>query len=224
MKSTVYLSYPLTESTPLYGNGKGILLESDQNQGKGDSCNTMKWSFPNHSGTHIDAPKHFDVNGKDISDYPAEFWIFKRIELVDISESLEDCQLIEPDIFPDFCAESLELILIKTGYEKFRGRDRYTLSPPGISAKVAPWIRQKYPTVRCIGMDLISVSSFANRSQGREAHKAFLADGNPILLLEDMTFNELPDRFIFDEIIISPLIASTADGSPCTVFARINHF
>ena len=39
----------------------------------GDSCNTMHLSFPNHSGTHIDFPCHFDKDGKNLNDYPASF-------------------------------------------------------------------------------------------------------------------------------------------------------
>jgi len=75
----IYLSYPLSEKTPLYGGEKGVTLFQDRKQSEGASCNTMNWSFPNHAGTHIDAPYHFDSSGKQLCDYPPEFWIFDTV-------------------------------------------------------------------------------------------------------------------------------------------------
>lgn len=221
MKSFIYLSYPLSEKTPLYGNGKGISLKSDQQQDKGDSCNTMLWSFPNHSGTHIDAPKHFNSNGKTITDYPPEFWVFNKVELIDISHAVDDSQLIEPEIFPEFKVKDPELFLIKTGYGKYRGTDRYTLTPPGISANVAKWLRDRYPSIRCVGMDIISVSSYSNRVEGRKAHHAFLSHIKPLLLVEDMDLTSTNQNTVLHEIIVSPLFVQGTDGSPCTVFATV---
>jgi arylformamidase len=172
-KATFYLSYSLSSRTPLFGNGRGIKLVDDKQQRSGDSCNTMNWAFPDHAGTHIDAPLHFSINGKSISDYPAEFWFFNSVEIVDISEHVCDAQLIEPDIFPNFVNQSPDLVLLKTGYGKRRESDSYTISPPGVSENVAYWIRDHYPNVRVVGMDLISVSSFAIRSAGKTGSSGF---------------------------------------------------
>ena len=68
-----YLSYFLSESTPLYGNGSGIRFTKDKNICNGDSCNTTNLVFPNHSSTHIDFPYHFNIDGKTLNDYPASF-------------------------------------------------------------------------------------------------------------------------------------------------------
>ena len=217
-----YLSYFISEHTPLYGNGKGIYVSSDKEMIKGDSCNTMNLAFPNHSGTHIDFPYHFNPDGKTIDDYPAEFWQFNEVELIDLSGSVNDSQIIVPDIFPKPINCEADLILIKTGYGVFRKTDRYTITPPGLSADLAPYFRQKYPKLRCVGMDLISVSSYSNRSEGRKAHHAFLnpAEGEPVLLIEDMKLD------VFDlifKVIVAPLRIEKADGVPVTVFAEIKN-
>ena len=67
-------------------------------------------------------------------------------------------------------------------------------------------------------MDLISVSSYSNRSEGRKAHQAFLKPeiGNPILLVEDMKLNI---KGPFSKVIVAPLLIDKADGAPCTVLA-----
>lgn len=212
------LSYHLSSKTPLYGNGVGIEFTPEKQIRNNDSCNTMNLSLPNHSGTHIDFPSHFDPEGKSLSDYPAEFFEFNEVEIVDLSGEIDDCQIISHDFFDPVENIKTDLLLIKTGYGTFRGTDRYTLTPPGLASELAPFFRKNFPKLRCIGMDLISVSSYSNREEGRKAHHAFLNPdkGEPILLIEDMNLNvDGP----FNTVIVAPLLIDNADGSPCTVLA-----
>ena len=212
-----YLSYTLSENTPLYGNGSGIVIQPENELINGDSCNTLRMKLPNHSGTHIDFPAHFSLSGKTLSDYSAAFWIFDRVQIVDISGGVSDTKIIDSSLFPELTDKNVELLLIKTGYGKYRGTDRYSLTPPGLSSELAPFLRMNLPDLRCIGMDLISISSFSNRVEGRKAHKAFLNPeiGEPILLIEDM---KLDSGGPFRKVIVAPLSIENADGAPCTVF------
>jgi len=216
--NAIFLSYSLSQETPLYGNGKGIYFAPDKEMIKGDSCNTTNLAFPNHSGTHIDFPYHFSPDGKTSNDYPASYWQFDLVELIDLSGKVDDGQIIGPELFTDLENLATDLLLIKTGYSAWRGTDRYTLTPPGLSANLAPFFREKYPKLRCVGMDLISVSSYNNREEGRKAHHAFLNPdkGEPILLIEDM---KLDTNDHFNKVIVAPLLIDNADGSPCTIIA-----
>ena len=82
----------------------------------------------------------------------------------------------------------MELLLIRTVMCKYRGTDKYTITPPGLSSELAPYLRKNFQNLGCIGLDLISIGSYANRKEGHKAHHAFLnpKKGEPILLLEDM--------------------------------------
>ena len=218
MKSLIYLSHHISNETPLYGNEKGIKISPVKQIQSGDSCNTLNLSFPNHIGTHIDFPYHFNQGGKTINDYPASYWHFDHVEMVDLSGKVVDSQIIDLTIFPNIENIETDLLLIKTGYGKYRGTDRYTLTPPGLSADLALFFRNRFPKLRCIGMDLISVSSYTNREEGRKAHHAFLNPdkSEPILLIEDMNLNvDGP----FNTVIVAPLLIDNADGAPCTVLA-----
>jgi len=213
-----YLSYYISNETPLYGNGKGIHFSPDKEMIKGDSCNTINLALPNHTGTHIDFPYHFSQDGKTLNDYPASYWQFDQVELADISGKLVDGQIIQPELLTGLGDKKTELLLIKTGYGAYRGSNRYTLTPPGLSADLAPFLRENFTNLRCLGMDLISVSSYCNRLEGRKAHYAFLnpEEGEPILLIEDM---KLDIDGPIDKVIVAPLLIDKADGSPCTVIA-----
>ena len=213
------LSHFLSKETPMYGNGPGIKLEHDKQINTGDSCNTMNVSFSNHSGTHIDLPSHFNSNGKTLNDYGPGFWQFNNVELIDVSAKVNDCMIINSETLPILENIKTELLLIKTGYGRYRGTDRYTMTPPGLSSELAPFIRKKLPNLRCIGMDIISISSYSNRDEGRKAHKAFLNPDKeePILIIEDM---KLDVNGPFTKVLVAPLLINDADGSPCTIFAN----
>ena len=215
-ENKIFLSYTLSNETPLYGNEGTIKFTKDRSISKGDSCNTMHWYLPNHSGTHIDAPKHFDPNGKSISDYSPDFWIFNKIEMIDISNRIEDCLLIDNAIFPKFKIADPELLLIKTGCGKHRGTEKYIFQSPGISEKVAFWLRKFYPTIRSIGVDLISVSSCYHKIEGRKTHHAFLnpESGSPILIIEDVKLDAVKR---LEKVIVIPFRVNGADGAPCTI-------
>ena len=151
--NAIFLSYSLSEDTPLYGNGEGIYFTPDKEMIKGDSCNTTNLAFNNHSGTHIDFPSHFSPYGKTLNDYPASYWQFDRVELIDLSNKVDDCQIIGPKLFTGMGNRETELLLIKTGYGAYRGTDRYTITPPGLSADLAPFLLTNFPKLRCLGMD-----------------------------------------------------------------------
>ena len=70
-----------------------------------------------------------------------------------------------------------------------RRENIYATNNPGLHPDLGRWFRVNYPEIRAVGMDWISISSFAHRETGREAHRAFLdpdGAGQPIVILEDM--------------------------------------
>ncbi|HMB44558.1 MAG TPA: cyclase family protein, partial [Candidatus Methanoperedens sp.] len=60
------LSYPINEISPMYGSAPPPTFKPYSQIVKGDTSNSLIISIHNHTGTHIDAPKHFIDNGKSI--------------------------------------------------------------------------------------------------------------------------------------------------------------
>ena len=79
-------------------------------------------------------------------------------------------------------------------------------------------IKIKCPSLKIIGFDFISLSSFQNRLLGRKAHYEFLLK-NDILLIEDMNLDNLQNISI-TSIIALPLLLDGIDGSPITILAE----
>ena len=133
----IFLSYPLCENTPAFGNGEGLRIQAIEQMVSGDSCNTSHWNFSNHLGTHLDFPRHFVQNGKTSSNYNADFFIFKQSWMIDLG-NVKPGIIISTNHLKDFSIpHDTELLIIKTGFCKNRGKDVYWSNNPGFSPQLA---------------------------------------------------------------------------------------
>lgn len=221
----VLLSYTIDENTPLYGDTPAPRIFPHTWISKGDSSNTVILSIHNHTGTHIDAPKHFVDDGKAISEYSLDELMFKNPVIVDCPK--DDATLITPEDLQHASHLLLnsDCLLLRTGFGQFRNEGRYRTHNPGIAPDTILWIRRKYPNIRCVGIDSISISSFQHRSTGREAHKSAFIDqrgmGKPLLLIEDLNLGATSDRII--EMLVLPWQIDNVDSAPCHVIAIIEN-
>ncbi|MGB9498883.1 MAG: cyclase family protein [Dissulfuribacterales bacterium] len=222
MAKWIYLSYPINSQTPAYGGSEGFILAHDKVMEKGDSCNTSQWSLSNHLGTYIDFPKHFVRGGKCLTDYPADFWAFTAPAILGIA-SVEPSSIIQPqELDIDSISRDVDLLLVKTGFCDYRSQEIYWRQNPGFAPGVATVLRDKLPRLRVFAFDSISLSSFAHREIGRQAHRAFLNNLRPILLLEDVDLTGIDVDTILQEVVIAPFRVEGAGGAPCTVIGKMS--
>lgn len=224
LQHEVFLSHSLSEATPGYGGGNGFHSASDKSQTAGDSCNMQKWNLSNHIGSHVDAPRHFFETGPAVDHYPADWWVFHHVAVCAVPVG-EQGRWIEPDDVAGLIGMEDEAALIVTGFEGLRGATAYWENNPGLSPELGIWLRRNRPALRLIGVDFISISRFADREKGREAHRAFLnpsGEGHPILPVEDMRLSPLENgRRKIERMVVSPLCVAGADGAPVTVIATL---
>jgi arylformamidase len=221
-KKWIYLSYELSDSLSAYGNGERIKIEQINSISQGKSSNNSLLQLPGHFATHIDFPFHFSLNGKSGSDYPAAFFVFSKIRIIDINKLVKSDLLIYPeDLKFEEPAAEVEFVIIKTGFSERRNEDAYWLHNYGFAPECAGYFKEKFPKLRAIGFDLISLTSYQHRDVGRIAHRAFLAI-NQICIVEDMDLSQINSKTFFHQIIIAPLRFYKADGSPVTVMAEIS--
>ena len=221
MSNYVLLSHILRQDTPSYGNRDKVIIRVNSSIKAGETANSSCLVLSNnHIGTHIDVPRHFAVDGKRTIDYPIDDYVFEKCQVVDLPKS-EAC-LIGPD---DFAAVSVgadvELLLIRTGYEALRGQDAYWNNNPGLAPELADYLRERFPMLRCVGFDFISVTSWKHRAEGRLAHKAFLAPengGKEIWAIEDMSLKGAPA--IIKRVVVAPLMVEDGNGTAVTVIAE----
>ncbi len=217
MYNNIFLSYFMDDNTPLYGGEYGVKMQSLRSIENGDTANTKLLEFCNHSGTHIDFPNHFSIQGKVVENYDANFWSFNSPHFIEI-EAIDNqiINLTKEQIHA--IPQNVDFLILKTGFSKYRNEDRYWKSNPGIAPELADKLKFWCPNLRVLGMDIISLTSFGNRPLGRISHNKFLID-NDILIVEDMYLDNLISQP--KNIYCLPILRKGLDGSPVTIIAEV---
>jgi len=217
-----FLSYILNEKTPTYGNKNKFSIKKKSDIGKGDVANDSCIETTVHIGTHIDMPYHFYEEGQTIEDFDDDFWIFKNVLMIELKpkELIINREFIRK--IENFKSSSVELIIIKTHICYIREEEKFWKENFGFHPDIYDYLIEYFPSVRVLGFDSISVSSFKERRLGRESHKKFLNPQKPILLLEDMNLQDITENTSFKHVIIVPLRIAKCDGLPCTVIGLTN--
>lgn len=219
MKCT-WISHPLSATTPGYAGKNQPIIEDQSVIAKGASCNSLMLQMTNHSGSHVDAPRHFIEKGKSITDYEAQQWVFNSPYLVDIEVpfgTLIKCEEIAHSLTE--VPEDTDLLCFRTGMERWRHQEEYWANGPGLAGEIVQLL-ERFKQLEAIALDTISISSLKHREAGREAHKAFLGKG--IRIFEDMKLSVLDPRDMPGLIIGCPLLIESGDGAPASVMALWN--
>ncbi len=221
----IYLSHVLSESTPLYGGKGRVEIQRVRSISDGDTSNNSEISLPAHAGTHVDAPFHFDPDGKTLEDYPADYWYASKPALLKFPA--EPGMILKLEHLEEKLKQvpkDTDLLLLKTGAENWRvsQKSAYCEQGVGLGTDVANWIRNNL-NLKFIGLDFISVSSPMNRQEGRSTHKVLLGESSshsdPVIIIEDMALAEL--TYAPDKVWIVPLRFNEADGAMATVLAQV---
>ena len=219
------LSYPIDENTPVYGSTPKPIINPYREISKSEGSNSYIITTHNHTGTHVDAPRHFIPDGNAISDYSFDDLIFNNPILIDCPK--EPGELIELVDIPTQKLEGVDCLLLRTGFGRFRDSEQkiYRTQNPGISPEVILWLRKEFPAIRCICIDSISISGFMHRERGREVHTvAFIRRegfGEPLLLIEDMNLNTVSAKDKLRMLVVIPWQISGIDSAPCIVLAEV---
>lgn len=213
------LSYSLSSQTPSYGNGAKPELELINSIKDGGTSNKTKIITDSHLGTHIDFPFHFIADGKTGNDYSASDFCFQSPLIIEVP--INSGLIGNHELGQVEKNSECDLLLIKTGTGKYRYEEHYWKNGPGMAAETARFLKNKFPSLRAIGFDFISLTSFQHREEGRNAHREYLSRN--ILIIEDMKLDEIHSGTKINEIIIAPFLFENCDGAPVYVMAKINN-
>lgn len=229
MKSTksLLLSHPIEENTPLYGNTPAPVIKPFSRISDGANSNSSIINIHNHVGTHIDAPAHFVEGGKKISDYSLDELIFKYPLLLECSADVDEFIPLKKILSQLEISEKIDCLLLKTGFSKHRLEKVYRTNNPGILSDDIHWLRKKFSSIRCIGIDSLSISGYNYREEGRKSHlAAFLIKtdlGKPLLIIEDMNLTNISQNQYIEYVFVVPWQISGIDSAPCTVIAKVGN-
>lgn len=216
-KCFIKLSYDISEETPCPAGIPGIVTERIYSLEK-DGSNVFKVIVTSHSGTHMDAPRHMVKEGMSIVDFDIKEFVYERPCIIDVW--LDESQLLTREYLNRYENQisSSDLLIIKTGWWKYRKEDkeRYAHKNPGFSTDAAIYLRDRFPDLRAVGMDLISLASAEHLDEGIKAHKILLEGENrAFLIYEDVDLSA--DLNGLKHVIALPWLIKDFDSSPCTI-------
>lgn len=204
------LSIPISEHTLLFPGDPVFQSELCSSLAEGKQFDLCRIQMGNHTGTHIDFPKHVIRGGKSSSDYKIGDLIGKGLILhvpdearsVDAKFVESQREAIPRGAFVFFKTANSKLL--KTGEPV---SDYVYVEPDAAQALL-------HMEVRIVGIDYISV----DRMEAEElpVHKILL--GNGVLIVENLDLVGIhPGNY---ELSIAPLKIENADGLPARVTAK----
>ncbi|AKG04877.1 arylformamidase [Salimicrobium jeotgali] len=163
------------------------------------SVNIGEITMSVHTGTHIDAPFHFDNEGKRVNELDINVYI-GRTKVVDC----RGFEAIGAAAFEGIDLENVERVLIKT--DAFPDSRIFPEEIPYLKPEVAEFFKEK--NIRLVGVDVPSVDPMD--SETLDAHHALFSSG--VHILENADLREV-ESGLYD-LSALPLALEEADGSP----------
>ena len=199
------ISRKLKNGMPIWPGDTPFQYEITSITENGLTVNVGSLHLSAHSGTHVDAPFHFDSNGKKIMDLDLGIYVGPA-RVIDMTnrERIGVIDLENIDI------DGVERILFKT--LAWKNPEEFPEQIPHIEPDIAPFLASK--GVRLLGLDVPSVDPIG--SEALPAHQSLNENG--IHILESLMLDEVePGDY---ELIALPLPLVQGDGSPVRAILR----
>ena len=219
MGEYIWLSYPLDISGPrppaIPKPKLSVFLTIAEH---GASVQVLE--VASHTGTHIDSPLHVIEGGLSIHDFGPEEFIFTSPVIIDLP--LNDAEIVQEHHLKHHESEiaSADIVLFRFGYGLIHESDpkRYGLRSPGFGIESARYLRNEFPRLRAIGMDIPSLACIDKLDLTMQSHHVLLeGDGRRFIIIEEMRIPE--DVKNISEVRLYPWLVKGMDSGPCTIVA-----
>ncbi|WP_124726900.1 arylformamidase [Staphylospora marina] len=199
------ITRPLHAGMPVWPGDTPFSFELSWTKEQSGSVNVGRWVMSSHTGTHVDAPFHFDEAGKkmhevDLSLYAGPALVVRLPERGSIGAS--DLEGKVPD--------GTERLLIRT--DSWKDPSVFPETFTFIRPDAAPFLAKK--GVRLLGLDVPSVDPVDSKSL--DAHHSLHRFG--IHLLESTDLSRVEEGEY--ELFAFPLRVEGGDGSPVRAVLR----
>jgi arylformamidase len=201
------VSVPLDAQLPTYPHNTPFTLEPIKRLARGDSSNVSTLHMSAHTGTHVDAPRHFFDEGAGTDALPLEL-LMGRARVIEVASragvTAEDLHGI------DF-SEDIR-VLIKTHNSRLWGSPEFHGDYVGVTESAAKHLVEH--GIKVVGVDYLSVEQF--RKPGAPAHHILLGAGT--IVIEGLDLRDVEPGIY--EMFCLPLRIVGSDGAPARVVLR----
>jgi len=179
-----------------------------------DGVNLTKIIMGSHTGTHLDAPRHFIQDGIGIDRIPPDKLIGEAY-VADLSRKPIGSGITSEDLKPELEEKIVrdDIVVIYTGSSEHWGEASINRDYTYLTADAADYLVSK--EARAVGVDFLSVEKF--KAPEPVVHKTLLANG--IFIIESLSsaLKEFLGKRIL--MICMPIKLQDGDGAPSRVVA-----
>jgi arylformamidase len=219
------LSYPLAEDAPVWpGNPPAAQTEVYSAIASGNLANMTVIHLFSHSGTHLDAPRHFNDDGPAAVEVPINRFIFFKPLVIEVPRP-DGGMIHRGDLEPHAGRlRGADLLFLHTGWSAMREADpqRYANENPMLHPDGARYLMKEFPNILGLAIDAPSIGAPNHIPETVETHQVLTGvgrtDGRYIIILEDLRID--PDLGKALRVYAWPLFIQGSDGSPCTIVAE----
>lgn len=201
------VSVPLGPGLPAYPGNPEFELQPVKRIAEGGSSNVSRLVMGTHTGTHVDAPRHFFDDGDGIDALPLDLLI-GRTRVVEISRR---GGIGSEELAAAGLREDLRVLLRTPNSALWNGEGFHTDYTHLTEAGARYLVDQG---VKVVGIDYLSVEQF--KKPGAPAHRALLGGG--VLIIEGLNLAEAEAGMY--EMYCLPLRIAGADGAPARVILK----
>jgi len=202
------VSVPLHSGMVHWPDNPPVQISRMLDMERGDICNVSTLSMGSHTGTHMDAPRHFILSGKGLDAMPldATMGLARVIEI-------DDPVSIKPDELRSQHIQRGERLLFKTrNSSRCWQTDAFVEDFVYVSQEAARYLAEL--GVQTVGVDYLSVGGYTK--DGKETHQALLGAG--IWIIEGLNLASVqPGTY---ELACLPLKVAGGDGAPARAILR----
>jgi arylformamidase len=199
------VSRPLVDGGPHWPGDQDIRFRLVSRIAEGRSCNVGHLSLSVHSGTHVDAPFHYNDRGATIESLAPDLFIGPA-RVIDARGE----KVFTEKLFAGVDFRATPRILLRT--DTWTDSSVFPTAWPLLDRGLPAWLGER--GVRLLGLDVPSVDTLTNTDMAIH----HLLDEANILILESLDLHTAPAGIY--ELIALPLKLQGADGSPVRAVLR----
>jgi arylformamidase len=198
---------PLSPSLPVYPGDPAIDMSPVTQLAWGDVANVSRVVLSSHSGTHLDAPRHFFATGASIDALDLHVLVGPAHVY-----ALPCRSHITVDDLQAFDLTGVERVLFKTSNSALWSYPGFYADYVALTTPAARLLVER--GVRLVGIDYLSVDAYA--CQDFPVHRTLLGAG--VVILEGLDLQAVPPGCY--ELCALPLLLQDGDGAPARVILR----
>ena len=209
MKKIYDVTLTISNDMVIWPGDPCVTISKKRSINNGDSCNVTQLDMGSHTGTHIDAPYHFEEEGKRV-DMLSLDTLIGPARLFHISNSNE----IDHKIVKGLNMNGIKRVLFKTSNSSNwkTTTNAFNKNYVSVTADATKYLVDA--GVELVGIDYLSIEKFGNKAH--EAHHILLRNG--VIVVEGLNLCDVPPGNY--ELIALPLKIKNGDGSPARVALR----